>query len=220
MKKLHCYTARGKLREARYFLNQMYNPKIWNNDKSFEYCLNAFTSSADSVIAYVFSDFMFNTIKPRIFWQDWEKARKNKDKKKFLIDGHSEKKAIRVFLQYFDQEEQKILKKPISNYFHHRRNKIVHILPRPTQFGFATKEKGRKTVFIRRHLESTFLVDYKQSKGIKATFDMFDDRLITNNIQEKTLRKFDAIDVKSICKEYVSELDQFIKKFDKKNFFK
>jgi len=214
--KLHCYTAKYKLTEARYFLNKFKDESIWNNDKSFSYHLNAFVNSADSVIDYVHSDFMIHKL--RIDWQKWNLVRNNDKKRGNFIDKHPKKIGIRRFRKQYKNEVEILLKNPIANYFHFKRNKILHIRWSATSFSSLTKLLGKPTKFTNRYLESTFLLGYKKQHGINATYEMFDDRQIDRATQDATLQKLAITDVRIICKEFLELLKDFIDKFDGRNF--
>lgn len=46
---LECNTSKFKLEESQYFLKRMADPKIWNSDTFFDFYLNVFVTSSDSV---------------------------------------------------------------------------------------------------------------------------------------------------------------------------
>lgn len=219
-KKLHCYTAKHKLREARYFFNKIQVPEIWNNDKSFDFHLNAFINSADMVIDYVHSDFLFHKIKdPRIKWQEWEKIRKDNKTKKIFISKHPEKKAIEEFLRCFLDEREKLFRIPLVNYFHYKRNEISHNQWSSATFGSFEKKSNMKTAFTERKFEGSYKLFLIEKHGDEIILDMFEDR-ISRKKQIDTLKMLCGTDVRLVCKNYLNELSKFIEKFDGKKFFR
>lgn len=219
-KKLYCYTAKHKLREARYFFNRIQVSEIWNNDRSFDFHLNAFINSADMVIDYIHSDFLFHKIKdPRIKWQKWEKIRINNKAKKEFISKHPNKKAIEEFLRFFLDEREKLFRIPLVNYFHYKRNEIAHNRWSSASFGAFEKKPKMKTQFTERKFEGSYKLFLIEKHGDDVQLDMFDDR-ISRKKQIDTLKILCSKDVRLVCKGYLSELSKFIKKFDGKNFFR
>lgn len=53
---LECHTARFKLKEARYWLDEMMKPEIFDDDYKFGWHLNAFCNAIISTIDYVHAD--------------------------------------------------------------------------------------------------------------------------------------------------------------------
>lgn len=212
---LICHTSKYKLKEAEFFQNQLKDTSIWNDDEKFPFYLNAFVFSSGCVVDYVHADFIFNTIKPRIKWRDWE----NRDPKirNRIIESHSQSNAIRNFLNYFKEQRNKLWDDPIVNYFLYKRNKITHIQwDSDKQATYTEKLDGSKN-YDARYLEATYLLFLLESKP-DYNLDLFYDK-IPREVQIETIRRLSETSIDTILGEYVTKLRKFIELFDGRNFY-
>jgi len=212
--KLECHTSKYKLKEAKFFLEQLKLEENWNDDEKFSFYLNAFVLSATSIIEYVHSDFLYNTIAdPRIKWRDWE----NHDKRKQIISSHPQSKAIEKFLGYFSNERKKILDDTLVNYFLYKRNTITHIRWDGSKASSFTEfPDGTKTTNS-RNLEAAYKIDLMIKKS-EYDPDLFYDQITREN-QLAMLKRLCSENLVDICEEYLSKLEKFIERFEGKNFF-
>ncbi len=210
---LDCHTAKYKLDEAKFFFERLREVENEPNEFVFGSFLNAFIFSANSVIDYVHADFIFNTIwNPPIDWKDFQ----DREKKKFIIKNHPDKKAIEKFLSKYHNELDKFLRDPIVNYFRFKRNKITHIRWDGAKSGsFERKGNGEKVT--KRSLEPSVIYMLALDGKIRD-LDLFYD-VIPREEQLRTLERLCSEDLNSILKEYLDKLERFIQKFDGENFF-
>ena len=209
---LECYTAKFKISETEYFLNQMNNQPVFQNDDLFDFYLNAFSVSSSMVVEYVHSDFIFHNVKPRIDWVEYEQQRAGRNLQNWL-NSHTEKKAINKFMSAFNNEKTKLEKIPLANFFKFKRDKITHISWSGHEF---SKFTGNQTTD--RFLASTFKLDMRQQTRKKLPLDICDGR-IQDSEQVTLLKHIASTPATKICEEYVDILKDFVAKFDKRNFY-
>ena len=210
---LECHTSKFKLSEAKYFLNRMNEPSIFQDNDIFDFYLNAFAFSTGMVIEYVHSDFIFHKVKPRIDWVEYEQQKQGRNLPNWL-KSHQESNAIQKFMSTFENERNKFEEKPLANFFKFKRNKITHTSWSGHEFSTFS---GSQTT--ERFLASTFKLDMRQQTGKNLPLDICDSR-IPDVEQVKLLKHIAKTGATVICQEYVDLLDDFISKFDQKNFFK
>ena len=217
---LKCNSARFKHAEALYFLDTMRIPAIWNGHSDvFDFYLNTLVSSSAMVVDYVHSDFIFHTVKPSIYWLDWEKNRKNRDSMKNFIDSHPMNIAINKFLRFFKDERERLHRKPLVNYFMLKRNKITHIRWDATKFASYSETLSGEQTYRERFIENTIALEMYRTKQIPIPSDYFDER-ISDKDKEITLARLSSEPMLDICKEYLDELFAYIQIFEEKNFFR
>jgi len=207
--KLQCHTAKYKLKEARYMLEKMKEPEIWNNDEIFGFYHNAFVSASTSVINYVHADFMYNgfSYDQRIKWYVFEK----RENKSGIIENHGEKHAIEKFRSQYTNELNKLLQNPLPNYFKQKRNGIAHVGWDSSKWGSFTEKDGQRTTNERRF--EGFASDYyKKTRGF-IPLNLFDDK-VSENDKENTLDYLCTEDLRNVCEKYLELLEEFIEKFD------
>lgn len=213
---LVCHTAKGKLKEARYFLKQLSVHEIWNNDDLFDYNLNAFVYASDAIIDYVHADFMYHKIKdPRINWCDYQ----DKNKKKTIKASHPQKEAIERFLGKFGKELGDLYNDPLVNYFKHKRNKITHIQWDGSKSASFTQEsESSPRVITERKLEPSYIALMANDHS-DYNLDLFESD-ITRDVQLSTLTRLVDESAMDLLNEYLTKMENFITKFDGVNFYK
>lgn len=211
---LQCHTAKYKLEESQYFLKRMTDSEVWNSEILFDFYLNVFVTSSDSITEYVHADFMFHKIdNPRINWRDYQDKRRRKS----IISQHPDSKAIEKFCSTYFNELDKLWRMPLVNYFRNKRNKITHMRWDASKSSTYTETQDGKRTYDSRHLEPSFIAFTPSPEIFMA--DMFDD-YITNGQRLALLGRLDSEQAIDICNEYLEELNNFITKFDGKDFFK
>jgi len=199
----------------------MRTDKIWNGHEDvFDFFLNAFVVSSNSIIDYIRSDFVLHTVRPQIDWQEWHIASRKKDGLKEFINKHPKKIALQRFLKEYDKEVKNLMRNPIANYFRIRRNEIVHNRWNGTRFSSFTEypdERGR--VINERHLENDIPLQMYELKH-KPISTYYFSKEIEGDDRVKTLGRLADEPMMDICKEYLEVLFKFIQIFEGKNFFK
>lgn len=218
---LQCHTAKFKHAEAMYFLDQMRTDKIWHGHVDiFDFFLNSFVVSANSIIDYVHSDFVLHTIRPLIDWQEWNNATRKKDGLKDFIYKHPKKIALQRFQKQHNKEIILLMKNPIVNYFRIRRNEIVHNRWHGTKFAsFTEYADERDRVVNERHLENEIALQMYRTKNIPISTQYFSN-IIQESDRDATLERLASEPMLDICKEYLEILFKFIGIFEGKNYFK
>ncbi len=204
---LYCHTSKHKLEESKYFFETLTHPDIWNDDEKFSFFMNAFIFSAGSVVHYVNADFIYNKIKPRIRWYEYEDRNKRSD----IINNHPEKDAIENFRSKYANRLDTFLRKPVANYFRLKRNKITHIHWDAARWASFT-EKDNVTTYDQRRFEG-FASDYYKKTSGHIPLDLFDENICEKD-KEETLDYLCREDIRKVCKEYLKLLQEFIEKFD------
>ena len=207
--KLQCYTAKYKLKEAKYLLEKMKEPEIWNDHEIFGFYHNAFVYASTSVINYVHADFIYNgfSYDQRIKWYVFEK----RENRTGIIENHREKLAIEKFRRKFSNELDKFLRDPIGNYFKQKRNQIAHVHWNADKWTSSTEANGKRIVHARR-FEGFSSGYYKKTKGF-IPLDLFDNR-VSESDKETTLNYLCEEDLRNVCSKYLELLEEFIIKFD------
>jgi len=218
---LQCHTAKFKHAEAMYFLDEMRTDKIWHGHVDvFDFFLNTFVISANSIIDYVHSDFVLHTVRPYIDWQEWNKATRQKDGLKEFINNHPKKIALQRFLKQYNKEFALLMENPIVNYFRIRRNEIVHNRWHGTQFASFTEytdERGR--VVNERHLENDIQLQMYHTKNKPISTHYF-SKVIQEADRVTALERLASEPMLDICKEHLEILFKFIGIFEGNNYFR
>ena len=218
---LQCHTAKFKHAEATYFLDEMKTDKIWNGHEDvFDFFLNTFVISANSIIDYIHSDFVLHTVRPFIDWQEWNKSSRKKDGLKEFINKHPKKIALQRFRKKYSIELTLLMKNPIVNYFRIRRNEIIHNRWHGTQFAsFTEYQDDRGRVINERHLENDLALQMYHTKGKPISTHYFSN-VIEEADRVTTLQRLASEPMLDICKEYLGILFKFIRIFEGNNYFK
>lgn len=216
-KKLECYTARYKLKEARHWLEEMMKPENFNDDERFGWCLNSFCNAVISAIDYVHADFVFNKIIPRIDWKEF--TRTNDNDKNEIIKKHVECKALIKFRGEFKNKKDILLKDPLVNYFYNKRQEIFHIRWSADKWGARSGEEGNWH-YSHRGLESMGGWSYIYDKDPNALLPMFDNYIPVKE-QKETLELLsdNQMDVRKIGTQLCDKIKDFIDKFEGKDYF-
>ena len=210
---MSCSTAKFKLKEANYFLEKIKSEEISLDDDVLTFNLNAFVISANSVIEYVESDFVYVKIRPFINWRKW---RKEKDRNE-ILQNHKQSKPLANFLKFYLKRREELLNIPLVNYFRYKRNKIAHHRWDGIKMASWTEHPDGRKIINDIKLESGFPLARAKSD---PTYDI---DLCTLEISREKQIELGTILVQEsaipILEEYIQHLQDFIKKFEGKDFF-
>jgi len=208
--KLIYHTAKFKLKEAKYFVEQI--KKNWDDEDYVSFNLNAFTISACSVIDYVESDFILHKIRPRILGKDWFKEKTRKK----ILKTHPMSKIICDFIEFYEDQEDNLRNEPLPNYFINKRNTIVHERWEGPKMSSFTEKDGIRTANSRR-LEPGYLLDLASNKP-DYQLNICEDR-ISRKKKLELLSHLVEDPMMDIIFEFIIRLEKFIEGFEKKDFF-
>lgn len=156
---------------------------------------------------------MFQKIdNPRINWRDYQ----DRGRKKLIISQHPDSKAISKFCSTYYNELDKLWRIPLVNYFRNKRNKISHMKWDASKSSTYTETQDGKRTYDSRHLEPNYIL-YLPNPEI-VTADMFDNYIDANQ-RSSLIGRLANEQATDICNEYLVELNNFITKFDGKDFF-
>lgn len=122
---MQCTNAKGKTKEAKYFLSILFVDENYKNDDLYNYNLNAFLTSTRSIIEYVVSDFL-DSVNPPISLNEWKKTKGNRKLQKKIIRLHPQEGRIGKFFKFYDDELIKLRSDPLVHYFWEIRNEAIH----------------------------------------------------------------------------------------------
>lgn len=209
-----CQTAKFKVREAKHFLEKLQTNEIQKDEDLTTFYLNAFVTSASSVIDYVKSGFIYVKIKdPRINWKEW----RNKDTRNEIINKHSQSKAITTFLMLYNNEKNNLLNIPLVNYFVYKRNKIIHQRWDGIKSTLSTEHPDGRVDIHKLTLESSYrlgLLEKVKDYDLDICY-----KHISKEQQKQLFTRLACDHAIPILEEFVTSLEEFIKKFEGKNFF-
>lgn len=208
-----CQTAKFKVREARHFLEKLQTNEIQKDEDLITFYLNAFVISASSVIDYVKSGFISVKINPRINWKEW----RNKDTRNEMINKHPQSKTITAFLILYNNEKNNLLNIPLVNYFVYKRNKIIHQRWDGIKSTSSTEHPDGHIDIHKLTLETSYKL-----RSLEKVKDYDLDicyKHIPKEQQKQLLTRLAYDHAIPILEEFVTLLEEFIKKFEGKNFF-
>ena len=210
---MSCSTAKFKLKEANYFLEKIKSQEVQLDEDTLTFNLNAFVISANSVIEYVESDFVYVMIKPRINWREWRYKKPQND----ILGNHEQSKALKNFRVFYLKQKKELLDIPLVNYFRYKRNKIAHRRWDGIKSASWTEDSDGKKTSSNIRLESGYLLDRASND---PTYDM--DICTFEIPREKQIELCTILYQEyaiPILEEYIQHLQDFIKKFEGKDFF-
>lgn len=210
---MSCSTAKFKLKEANYFLEEIKSEEIQLDEDSLTFNLNAFIISANSVIEYVESDFIYVKVRPWIDWKKWI----IKDDRNKILQNHEQSKALNNFREYYRKQRDELFKIPLVNYFRHKRNRIAHRRWDGIKMASWTEYPDGRKIINDIRLEQTYpLVKARNNPD-------YDIDMCTSEIpKEKQIELCTMLCQESgipVLEEYIVHLQDFIKKFENKDFF-
>lgn len=122
---MKCTNAKGKSKEAKFFLSKLFVDEIYKDNDMYNFHLNAFLSSARSIIDYVVSDFL-DSVNPPISINEWKKTKGSRKLRKKIISKHPQEGKINKFFKFYDDALIKLRSDPLVYYFWEIRNEATH----------------------------------------------------------------------------------------------
>lgn len=122
---MQCPNTQDKIREAKYFLDMLNSDEVYKNDELYSHNLNAYLTSARSIIDYILRDFL-NSIIPIITVNELKKTKGSKKRLKAIMKNHPQKEKIEEFLEFYWNVEKVLHSDPLVNYFLEIRNEMIH----------------------------------------------------------------------------------------------
>jgi len=209
-------TFKIKLREAEYFLDQLFIH--YKEDSEIpEYYLNAFVITCRSSLDYVIQDFLVS-LKIKIKTNDFKN---NKKRIKQLLD-HPNYDKIESFYQLYAKQYEKLMEDPLMSYFIQKRNNIAHKELDGNKMYLFKQEDGKSKEVYERRLEGTLDYFLKKEKfedveNIDELFRMapyFKNQFESQIEFEIAIRE---LDMKPFLKKYLQNCYDFANKFYDEN---